>query len=158
MYRWWCGHEPVKAIPDDNGDITCHLAASRQKGGRTGEPVEQYMTLRGTGSARGQWLFSLRRSVAQRCSVIVEESIGIPLAVVGGPPVEVLIDASALKGHRCAAGEKEANAPKSLAARAARAGRSPAGSATRAVSLLVLEPSDRTLRHDIIDRGLLLGD
>jgi transposase len=41
------------------------------------------------------------------------------LAAAGGPPAEVLIDSSAVKAHRCAAGGKGGSAPKRSAARAA---------------------------------------
>lgn len=41
------------------------------------------------------------------------------LASAGGPPATVLIDSSAVKAHRCAAGGKGGNAPKRSAARAA---------------------------------------
>ncbi len=41
------------------------------------------------------------------------------LASTGGPPAEVLIDSSAVKAHRCAAGGKGGNSAKPLAARVA---------------------------------------
>jgi transposase len=41
------------------------------------------------------------------------------LASAGGPPAEVLIDSSAVKAHRCAAGGKGGNLPRRSAARAA---------------------------------------
>ena len=41
------------------------------------------------------------------------------LACAGGPPAEVLIDSSAVKAHRCAAGGKGGSAAKPSAARAA---------------------------------------
>jgi len=41
------------------------------------------------------------------------------LASAGGPPVQVLIDSSAVKAHRCASGGKGGNSRKPLAARAA---------------------------------------
>jgi transposase len=41
------------------------------------------------------------------------------LASVGGPPAEVLIDSSAVKAHRCAAGGKGGNSRKLSVARAA---------------------------------------
>lgn len=41
------------------------------------------------------------------------------LASVGGPPAEVLIDSSAVKAHRCAAGGKGGNSHKRSVARAA---------------------------------------
>jgi transposase len=41
------------------------------------------------------------------------------LASAGGPPAEVLIDSSAVKAHRCAAGGKGGNRPKRSAVRAA---------------------------------------
>ena len=41
------------------------------------------------------------------------------LASVGGPPAEVLIDSSAVKAHRCAAGGKGGNSRKRSVARAA---------------------------------------
>jgi transposase len=41
------------------------------------------------------------------------------LASAGGPPAEVLIDSSAVKAHRCAAGGKGGNRPKRSVARAA---------------------------------------
>jgi transposase len=41
------------------------------------------------------------------------------LATAGGPPSEVLIDSSAVKAHRCAAGGKGGNATRRSAARAA---------------------------------------
>ncbi len=40
------------------------------------------------------------------------------LASAGGPPAEVLIDSSAVKAHRCAAGGKGGNSPRRSAARA----------------------------------------
>jgi len=40
------------------------------------------------------------------------------LASAGGPPAEVLIDSSAVKAHRCAAGGKGGNTPRRSAARA----------------------------------------
>lgn len=40
------------------------------------------------------------------------------LAATGGPPAEVLIDSSAVKAHRCAAGGKGGNAIRRSAARA----------------------------------------
>ena len=44
-------------------------------------------------------------------------------ATAGGPPAQVLIDSSAVKAHRCAAGGKGANAPRPSAAHAADAPR-----------------------------------
>jgi transposase len=41
------------------------------------------------------------------------------LASAGGPPAEVLIDSSAVKAHRCAAGGKGGNSPRRSGARAA---------------------------------------
>ena len=41
------------------------------------------------------------------------------LASAGGPPAEVLIDSSAVKAHRCAAGGKGGNSARRLADRAA---------------------------------------
>jgi len=41
------------------------------------------------------------------------------LAATGGPPAEVLIDSSAVKAHRCAAGGKGGSAARRSAARAA---------------------------------------
>ena len=41
------------------------------------------------------------------------------LAAAGGPPADVLIDSSAVKAHRCAAGGQGGNSAKPLAARAA---------------------------------------
>jgi len=41
------------------------------------------------------------------------------LAATGGPPAEVLIDSSAVKAHRCAAGGKGGSGPRRSAARAA---------------------------------------
>jgi transposase len=41
------------------------------------------------------------------------------LAQAGGPPAEVLIDSSAVKAHRCAAGGKGGNAARRSAGRAA---------------------------------------
>jgi transposase len=41
------------------------------------------------------------------------------LASAGGPPAEVLIDSSAVKAHRCAAGGKGGNTPRRSVARAA---------------------------------------
>ena len=41
------------------------------------------------------------------------------LACAGGPPAEVLIDSSAVKAHRCAAGGKGGNTHRRSAARAA---------------------------------------
>ena len=41
------------------------------------------------------------------------------LASAGGPPAEVLIDSSAVKAHRCAAGGKGGSAARRLAGRAA---------------------------------------
>ena len=41
------------------------------------------------------------------------------LASAGGPPVQVLIDSSAVKAHRCASGGKGGNSRKPLAARVA---------------------------------------
>jgi transposase len=41
------------------------------------------------------------------------------LALAGGPPEEVLLDSSAVKAHRCAAGGKGGNTNKPSAARAA---------------------------------------
>jgi transposase len=40
------------------------------------------------------------------------------LASAGGPPAEVLIDSSAVKAHRCAAGGKGGSTPRRSAARA----------------------------------------
>lgn len=40
------------------------------------------------------------------------------LASTGGPPAQVLIDSSAVKAHRCAAGGKGGNAPRRSADRA----------------------------------------
>lgn len=40
------------------------------------------------------------------------------LAAAGGPPAEVLIDSSAVKAHRCAAGGKGGSRPKRSAVRA----------------------------------------
>jgi transposase len=40
------------------------------------------------------------------------------LAQAGGPPAQVLIDSSAVKAHRCAAGGSGGSAPKPLGARA----------------------------------------
>ena len=45
------------------------------------------------------------------------------LASAGGPPAEVLIDSSAVKAHRCAAGGKGGSAAKPSAARGAAAPR-----------------------------------
>ena len=57
------------------------------------------------------------------------------LASVGGPPAQVLIDSSAVKAHRCAAGGKGGSRTKPLAARAAgarpRSTRSPTNSAVQ---------------------------
>lgn len=41
------------------------------------------------------------------------------LACAGGPPAEVLIDSSAVKAHRCAAGGKGGNSARQLAGRVA---------------------------------------
>jgi transposase len=41
------------------------------------------------------------------------------LASAGGPPAQVLIDSSAVKAHRCAAGGKGGNGPRRLVARVA---------------------------------------
>jgi transposase len=41
------------------------------------------------------------------------------LASAGGPPAEVLIDATAVKAHSCASGGKGGNSPRRSAARAA---------------------------------------
>jgi transposase len=41
------------------------------------------------------------------------------LAATGGPPAEVLIDSSAVKAHRCAAGGKGGSSPRRSAGRAA---------------------------------------
>jgi transposase len=45
------------------------------------------------------------------------------LALAGGPPEQVLIDSSAVKAHRCAAGGKGGNSPRRSVARAADAPR-----------------------------------
>lgn len=45
------------------------------------------------------------------------------LASAGGPPAHVLIDSSAVKAHRCAAGGQGGNSPKRSAGRAAGAPR-----------------------------------
>ena len=48
----------------------------------------------------------------------VWEDIFHALASAGGPPEQILIDSSAVKAHRCAAGGKGGNSPRRSAARA----------------------------------------
>ncbi len=53
----------------------------------------------------------------------VWQNIFQSLASAGGPPAQVLIDSSAVKAHRCAAGGKGGNGRRRLVARAAGAPR-----------------------------------